>query len=283
MSHSKAAPISTGSQPLLDDLLPAPWAAFWQETAALTRRWMLQAARERMMIIFGLMQPLLWLLLFGNVFSGVARWRPEAFGTDSYLAFQTAGILALTVLGNAMMGGIPLLFDRESGMLAKILATPSSRSSLLASRFLFTSAFSLAQTLLILGVACLMGVRIASGAAGLVALLWVAFLLSVGFTLLSLMLAFIFPSHGAFFAVTGFITQPLLFVSSALMPLSVMPATLRTVAWLNPLTHAIEAIRAAILEPALPGMLFLRSSVLLVLFDIVVFVKAAGVIRRKLE
>ncbi len=264
-------------------MMPVTAPAFWQETRALTRRWVLQAARERMMIVFGLMQPLLWLLLFGNVFSGVARWRPDVFGTDSYLAFQTAGIVALTVLGNAMMGGVPLLFDRESGMLAKILVTPSSRGSLVASRFLFTSAFSLAQSLLILLVAFLMGVRIASGLSGFVVILWISLLLSVGFTVLSLMLAFLFPHHGAFFAVTGFITQPLLFLSTALMPRQVMPAAMQAIVWMNPLTYATEVARDAMLRPVPDGMLLAQASAVLLLFDAAVFWKATGVIRRRLE
>lgn len=264
-------------------VVPVTTPAFWQETRALTRRWVLQASRERMMIVFGLMQPLLWLLLFGNVFSGVARWRPDVFGTDSYLAFQTAGIVALTVLGNAMMGGVPLLFDRESGMLAKILVTPSSRGSLVASRFLFTSAFSLAQSLLILLVAFLMGVRIASGLSGFVVILWISLLLSVGFTVLSLMLAFLFPHHGAFFAVTGFITQPLLFLSTALMPRQVMPAAMQAIVWMNPLTYATEVARDAMLRPVPDGVLLAQASAVLLLFDAAVFWKATGVIRRRLE
>ncbi|MBI4865437.1 MAG: ABC transporter permease [Candidatus Wallbacteria bacterium] len=264
-------------------VVPVTTPAFWQETRALTRRWVLQASRERMMIVFGLMQPLLWLLLFGNVFSGVARWRPDVFGTDSYLAFQTAGIVALTVLGNAMMGGVPLLFDRESGMLAKILVTPSSRGSLVASRFFFTSAFSLAQSLLILLVAFLMGVRIASGLSGFVVILWISLLLSVGFTVLSLMLAFLFPHHGAFFAVTGFITQPLLFLSTALMPRQVMPAAMQAIVWMNPLTYATEVARDAMLRPVPDGVLLAQASAVLLLFDAAVFWKATGVIRRRLE
>jgi ABC-2 type transport system permease protein len=232
-------------------LAPGSYGSFWTETRALTRRWYLQTKREKMMLVFGLVQPLLWLLLFGNVFAGVAKWRPEMFGTSNYLAFQTAGILALTVLGNAMMGGIPLLFDRESGMLAKILATPCSRGSLLASRFIFTSAFSLVQTLIILAVAFAMGVRIETGLLGFLAILWSCFLLSVGFTILSLMLAFVFPSHGAFFAITGFLTQPLLFLSTALMPVTVMPGWIQVAVWLNPLTYAVEVVRSAILGPVL--------------------------------
>ncbi|MBI3893668.1 MAG: ABC transporter permease [Candidatus Wallbacteria bacterium] len=274
---------TTRSGLMAAELVPLSAPAFWQETRALTRRWVLQAARERMMIVFGLMQPLLWLLLFGNVFSGVARWRPDVFGTDNYLAFQTAGILALTVLGNAMMGGVPLLFDRESGMLAKILVTPSWRGSLVASRFLFTSAFSLAQALLILLVAFLMGVRIASGFPGFLVILWISLLLSIGFTVLSLMLAFLFPHHGAFFAVTGFITQPLLFLSTALMPRQVMPHPMQYVVWANPLTYATEVARDAMLRTSPDGWLLLQASAILILFDALVFWKATGVIRRRLE
>ncbi len=262
---------------------PGTLPAFLQETRALTRRWYLQTRREHTMITFGLIQPLLWLLLFGNMFAGVARWNPGAFGTDHYLAFQTAGVLALTVLGNAMMGGIPLLFDRETGMLSKILVTPSFRSSLIVSRFIFTSVFSLAQGALMLLVAYFMGVTVAGGLPGLLIIAWIAFLLSVGFTVLSMMLAFIFPGHAAFFAVTAFISQPMLFLSTALMPQNVMPGWMGFAVWLNPLTHAIEAIRNAMLGPGISGMLVLRSSCLLLLFDLFIIYKASRIIRRGLE
>src|ERR1043166_6001274 len=104
---------------------------FIQETSALTMRWILRQKREMGSLIFGLFQPLVWLLLFGNMFNKMAGWRSDLFGTDSYLQFQTGGMIAFTIVGNAMMGAVPILFDRESGYLDKLLAMPISRTALL--------------------------------------------------------------------------------------------------------------------------------------------------------
>jgi ABC-2 type transport system permease protein len=244
---------------------------FVQETLALTRRWVIRTKRMPAELAFGLLQPLVWLLLFGNMFSKVATWRSDVFGTESYLTFQIAGILVMTVFGFLLTGGVPILFDRETGYLSRILAAPIPRASILTSRFLFLAGYGLAQCALILLVGWLMGVRIATGPAGIAMILLVCLLLGIGFTIISLAFAFIFPSHQVYFSVMGFVTTPVLFTSNALMPLEVMPGWLRVIALANPLTYACTAIRALILGHADAGTLALPLFGL-VAFDVLAFV-----------
>ncbi len=226
-------------------------AAMRQETAALTRRWFLHLKREFIGAFFGLFQPLVWLLLFGTMFSSAFGRSPEMLakiGAPDYLTFQTAGILVLTVMSSALAGGIPFMFDKENGFLEKLLATPISRLSLIASRFIYVVTYSTIQSMLILVLARLMGVHMAAGILGLPIVVLFVLLLCGGFALLSITLAFLLNSHADFFAVLGFLTTPLFFISNALIPLDMMPPWLRVLAYLNPLTYGVLGIRAPILE-----------------------------------
>lgn len=225
-------------------------AAMKQETFALTRRWFLHLKREFLGAFFGLFQPLFFLLMgsmFSSAFGDSAEMR-KRFGGGDYLTFQTAGILVFTVMSSALAGGIPFMFDKENGFLEKLLAAPISRLSLIASRFIYVVTYSTIQALLILGLAWLLGVRPASGVLGLPIVILFVLLLCGGFALLSMTLAFVLNSHADFFAVLGFLTTPLFFVSNALVPLSLMPGWLRAVALVNPLTYGVLGIRAPIVE-----------------------------------
>lgn len=225
-------------------------AAMKQETYALTRRWFLHLKKEFIGAFFGLFQPLLFLLL-GSMFSSALGRSPETlakFGGADYLSFQTAGILVFTVMSGALAGGIPFMFDKENGFLEKLLATPISRLSLIASRFIYVVTYASLQTMLVLGLAWAMGAHLAAPLLGLPVILLFVLLLCCGFTLLSITLAFVLNSHADFFAVLGFLTIPLLFLSNALVPLDSMGGVMRTIAWLNPLTYGVLGIRAPILE-----------------------------------
>ena len=217
------------------------------DTLALTRRWLIHLRRERMMLFFGALQPIMWLILFGNLFGRMAEGRTAYFHTESYLTFQTAGVVVMTVLSNAFMGGIPILFDRETGFLDKMLVAPIARSSLFVSRFLYVVIFSLFQVILVLAIAAFMGVRIGGGLIGVGQILLYSTLLAASFTMVSIALAFVFKHHAAYFAISGFLITPCIFLSSALLPLPLMPTWMQVVAKLNPLTHAIEPVRAAII------------------------------------
>jgi len=225
-------------------------AAFVQETRALTRRWFLHLKREFIGTFFGLFQPLVWLLLFGTMFSSAFKKNPlpAEFGSVSYLAFITAGIVVSTVMGSAIAGGIPFMFDKENGFLEKLLAAPIRRESLLLSRFLYVMTYSTVQALLVLALARLMGVQVAAGILGLPLIALFILLLCAGFTLLSMMMAFLLDGHANFFMILGFLTTPLFFVSNALVPIETMPLGFRIAAWLNPLTYGVLGIRAPMLK-----------------------------------
>jgi len=257
------------------------------DTWALTWRWLLHAKRDIMSLSMGLMQPLFWLILFGGVFRGFTAGAniQASFGDVDYLTFYTSGVLAFTTLTNAVLGGVPLVFDRENGFFDRILSAPISRLSIVLSRFVYVALYSIAQTYIVLGVAWLMGVRFAATAP--LALAGVAVysaLLAAGVTALSLALAFT-SNHVAFFTITGFFLTPVLFLSSAFVPLHKLPELWRIIALANPLTHAIDPMRALICGPASVGgePSYLLHAGVLVAFDVVAFALAVRIIRQRLD
>ncbi len=253
--------------------------AYIQETRALTRRWWQRFRREPTTMIFGLVQPVLWLVLFGNLFQKATTIPGVA--APSYIAFMTAGVVVMTILNSGLAGGIEMLFDRETGVLERLMAAPIRRSTLITSRFLFVMGITSLQALLILAAAFLFGVRTATGLGGVAMILLIGLLLGVGLISLSIALAFSIKSHGAFFAFLGFISLPLIFLSSALAPLATMPAWLRLLAELNPMTYTIEAVRALVLKGWIWGLVAQVVAVLL-FFDAVCLWIGARILRRTL-
>ena len=214
-----------------------------QETLALTRRLFVQLQRRPSTLVAGVLQPLIWLVLFGALFAKApAGLLP---GGVSYGRFLGAGVIVFTAFSAALNAGLPVMFDREFGFLNRLLVAPlRSRSSIVLASVLYITSLSLVQSLAIMGTAALLGYGWPGGA-GLLLVLATLLLLVFAVTALSLGLAFALPGHIELIAVIFVANLPLLFASTALAPLSFMPAWLGWLAALNPLTFAIEPIRAA--------------------------------------
>jgi ABC-2 type transport system permease protein len=181
--------------------------------------------------------------LFQNVPAGL-------FGESrNYGQFLGAGILVFTAFGGALNAGLPVMFDREFGFLNRFLVAPlASRYSIVLASALFIAALSLVQTAAILALSAVLGAGLPQGL-GLVLVLFIVMTLVLGVTALSLGLTFALPGHIELLAVIFVTNLPLLFSSTALVPLDFMPAWLQVVASLNPLTYAIEPIRYVYLHP----------------------------------
>jgi len=219
------------------------WA---QEVMALARRWWIELLRERLNLVLSILQPAIWLVFFG---AGVERAiDAEVIGTDDYVGFMLAGIVTFTIVGNGISGAMPLLWDKETGYLDRLMSMPIARSTVIVSRFVFQVAQQSAQILLVVLVALLLGVRIAAGPLGLLVILVAAALLTMSVTAAFSALAYAVPQHGTFFAIAGFVSLPLLFMSNAFVPLDAMPGWMAVVARLNPLTYAIEAMRTLVIR-----------------------------------
>ena len=218
-----------------------------QETLALTRRLFLQLIRRPSTLIAGILQPLIWLILFGALFSNA----PEGLlpGSMSYGRFLGAGVIVFTAFSGALNAGLPVMFDREFGFINRLLVAPlQSRSSIVFASVIYITVISLLQSLVIMGTCSLLGYGW-PGLAGLLLVLITLILLVFAVTALSLGLAFALPGHIELIAVIFVANLPLLCASTAVAPLSYMPGWLGWLAALNPLTFAIEPIRAAYAGP----------------------------------
>ncbi|NCJ05868.1 ABC transporter permease [Synechococcales cyanobacterium C] len=222
-------------------------AEFWQETLALTRRLFIQLQRRPSTLVAGVIQPLMWLILFGALFQNVPA---GLFGsTQNYGQFLSAGIIVFTAFSGALNAGLPVMFDREFGFLNRLLVAPlASRFSIVLASAIFITTMSLIQTLAIMGMSYTLGAGLPNPL-GLAIVGLIVLLLVLGVTALSLGLSFALPGHIELIAVIFVTNLPLLFASTALVPLSFMPDWLQWVASLNPLTFAIEPIRYLYLHP----------------------------------
>lgn len=251
---------------------------FVQETEAQLVRWVIHLRREPFNLTFSLVQPVIVLIFFGGAFGRVAA---GAVPGGDYRTYLLAGVLALTVFGNSMGGGIPLLFDKENGFLTRLLAAPISRTSILVGRFLAINLISIIQCGIILGLAFTFGVRVATGVPGVAALLGIGLLLGFGVTVVSLVLAFVLENHGDFFGLLGLVTLPLTFLSSAFIPLATMPDWMGLPARVNPMTYAVDGMRALILTGwDVPYLA--RMAAVLVAFDLLMLGVGIGVLRRRI-
>lgn len=223
-----AAPSSSGQ-----DLL--------QETLALTRRLFIQLQRRPTTLMAGIIQPLMWLVLFGALFQNAPQ---GLFGDDvSYGQFLGAGVIVFTAFSGALNAGLPVMFDREFGFLNRLLVAPlASRFSIVMASAIYITILSFLQTSAIIATSAWLGSGL-PGPAGLAIVALIVLLLVLGVTALSLGLAFSLPGHIELIAAIFVTNLPLLFASTALAPLSFMPPWLAWVASLNPLSYAIEPIR----------------------------------------
>jgi ABC-2 type transport system permease protein len=251
--------------------------ALVSETRVHLIRWLIHLRREPYSMAFNLVQPVILLVFMGGAFQRVG----EAVGAGDYRTYLLPGVLGLTIFGNSMAGGIPLLFDRENGFLERLMTTPIARASILLGRFCAVHINTVIQCLILLGLGFLFGIRIATGLPGVVALLLIGLALGFGITIISLILPFVLESHGSFFAIVGVTTLPLTFLSSAFVPLASLPSWMRLLAWANPMTYAIDGMRALILV-GWDGPLMLRISLLLLLFDAVIFWWGSRILQKHL-
>ena len=233
------------------------FSALRQETLALTKRLFIQLIRRPSTLIAGILQPLIWLVLFGALFSNA----PDGLlpGGMSYGHFLGAGVIVFTAFSGALNAGLPVMFDREFGFLNRLLVAPlTSRSSIVFASVIYITSISLLQSIVIMVTAFFLGYGW-PGPSGLFLVLVTLLLLVFAVTALSLGLAFALPGHIELIAIIFVANLPLLFASTALAPISFMPSWLGWLASINPLTFAIEPIRAAYGGPLDLGLVILHA------------------------
>lgn len=199
------------------------------------KRDLIKWLRSRVSILTSLVMPAVWL-----VFVGLAL--PIRF-TDNYIGFITPGILVMTMLFSSLQGGSLVIFDKILGFMNKFLALPSSRESILFGKITFITFRGLLQSTVILIMAVLLGVHM-PGPVQMLYVYLVLTLFGVLFSGIASTIALIVDDHDGYAAVNSFVSMPLFFASSALMPYDSMPSWLRAIASLNPVSYAIDTVRS---------------------------------------
>jgi ABC-2 type transport system permease protein len=190
-------------------------------------------------------QPALWLLIYGEVFTRIHAI-PTPKGIP-YLAYLAPGIMAQSALFIAIFYGIQIIWERDAGVLTKLMVTPTPRSALITGKAFASGVRSLIQGVVIVIIAALLGVSLTDNPLKLLAAAIILVLGSAFFSCLSMSIAGIVVARDRLMGIGQAITMPLFFSSSALYPAKIMPGWLQVISRINPLSYEVEALRGLLI------------------------------------
>ncbi len=185
-------------------------------------------------------QPALWLLVFGQVFTQI---RAIPTGSLRYIDFMAPGILAQSVLFIAIFYGIAIIWERDLGILHKFLASPTPRAALVLGKAISAGVRALSQAVIIYLLALVLGVQVNWNPFALLGVLLVVCLGAGFFATFSLIIACLVKTRERFMGIGQVLTMPLFFASNAIYPISIMPEWLQVISHINPLTYEVDALR----------------------------------------
>lgn len=234
----------------------------------LARRTFLKSLRRPVVLTFSLVQPLIWMSLFGFLFAGYRLTGLPA--SVPYLDFVAPGVCAMTVLFGASQAGILWIRDLQTGFLPRLLNTPVSVHPLLLGKLVADITRLLLQAAAVLGLAMLLGARFSPSPRALAVALLALMLFAAAFASLSCAVALRARTPEAMGAFVHLVNMPLLFTSTALVPSRQMPGWLEVLARFNPLSLAVDALRGALLldEPVSAAGLLPLGLLVLVLYGL---------------
>jgi len=189
-------------------------------------------------------QPALWLLVFGQVFT---RIRAIPTGSLRYIDFMAPGILSQSVLFISIFYGISVIWERDLGILHKFLVSPTPRSALVMGKAISAGLRALAQALIVYLLAVLLGVGMDWNPVALLGVILVVMLGAAFFSTFSLVIACLVKTRERFMGIGQILTMPLFFASNAIYPISIMPRWLQIISHANPLTYQVDALRGLML------------------------------------
>jgi ABC-2 type transport system permease protein len=191
------------------------------------------------------LQPFIWLLLFGQV---ISHGNVMTFQNMSYLDFITPGILAKSILFIAIFHGLSVIWEKDLGIVHKLLVAPISRFSLVFGKALAAAVRSLSQVLVIYVLALLLGVKLHHSLYSFAGVLLFTLLGAGIFSTFSLIIACIVKTRERFLGIGQVLTMPLFFASNAIYPIAMMPHWLQVFARVNPLSYEVDGLRIFMLD-----------------------------------
>lgn len=215
--------------------------AFVRHVLAVAWAELLKLQRDPVELFSRAAQPTLWLLVFGQV---MARVRGVPTGGLGYLDFMAPGVLAQSALFIAIFYGVAAIWERDVGVLHKLLVTPASRTAIVVGKALSAGGRALSQAVIVYVLAILLGIRLDPHPLHIFGVLVVIVIGAALFATLSLIIACIVKTRERVMGMGQLLTMPLFFASNAIYPISLMPVWLRVVSSVNPLTYEVDALRA---------------------------------------
>jgi len=240
------------------NLNKSPLHGLW----ALTNRDLVKWYKNPIQLFISLIQPVVWLGLFGKAFNFTAIFSSQpgvtqsvvdalnlkTFGTTSYFSFLSAGMLAFIILFTAAFAGMSVVWDRRFGFMNKALSTPVGRGAIVTGKVFQSVIRSLIQAVIVLGIAVALGMDTTDfGVLSIAGSFVILFLMAFGLSSLFVMLALRSSDWQTQMAMINLLNLPLLFASNAMLPVSIMPSWLQSVVKFNPVSYANDGVRQMLL------------------------------------
>jgi ABC-2 type transport system permease protein len=224
-------------------------------TQAIATRHIRSFARQPWWIAISLMQPVIYLLLFSQLFSAMGTL-PEFDG--SYLSFLLPGVVVMSALSSGGWAGTASIEDMQRGVMDRVLVTPVHRAAVIVGHLGQQAFIVVLQAIVLIVLGIVVGARFDGGSAGIAAMLIASILLGTAIGALSHAIALLARTQETLIAVSQGIILPMTFLSTTFMVPELMPGWMATVAGFNPLTWAVDAARAALQGPGDWGFVLVR-------------------------
>lgn len=242
MSEQRVAPRPDSAESSSRARSPVPVLA--SRVGALCLVELQKIRRDRLELVIRAVQPLLWLGIFGAT---IGRLEGIPTGGLPYLDFILPGVLTQSVLFIAILYGVQIIWDRDAGVLSKLMVTPTPRVALVAGKAFAAGLRGVSNGVVVLILAVLLGIGVIWNPLRLLAVFGVVMLGSASFCCLSILIAGLVRTRERMMGIGQVIMVPLFFASSALYPVALMPSWLQAVSTVNPLTYQVDALRGLLL------------------------------------
>jgi ABC-2 type transport system permease protein len=225
-------------------------------TGFLTNRLLLATVRQPAFVVIMLIQPMIWLLLFGQLFKRIVEL--PGFASGSYIDFLTPGVVVMTVLFTSGWAGMAFIDDMDRGVMDRMLSSPVSRGAMMLASVLNQAVTIVVQGTIVVLVALALGAELAGGIVGVLVMYLAAVLLAASFSCLSNGMALIVRTSESLIGFSTMLTLPLSFLSSAMMAREAAPDWIQTVSAYNPVDWTVVAAREALSSDPDWSSVFLR-------------------------
>ena len=215
------------------------------------RRALKKLVRNPIFLMFSLLQPIIFLLIFTQLFDGFGNFPNfrQVTGCPTYLCFAAPGIVMMNAFSSALQSGVTMVDDIQTGFLDKVLVTPVRRSSILMGRMMADTVRIIIQSVLLVGLALLLGAEARNGLIGIAAVIGMIAFFGLAWAGISHSIGLRTKNQQTVFSAGFLMTFPLMFMSTMLAPDIIMKDWIRNVSQYNPLSFAVNSIRAFMVVP----------------------------------